>query len=73
MTQHTTAILIDQAFQFLYRKAERLPGNQLASPVRLILDKLANIAPIANLKRKIATMRGYGISAFLIFQSKSQF
>lgn len=67
------AMLIDQTFQQLYRKAERMPGNRLATPVRLILDELANIAPIANLKRKVATMRGYGISAFLIFQSKSQF
>lgn len=67
------AILIQQAFQELYKKAERMPGNRLASPVRLILDELANIAPIANLKLMMATMRGYGISAFLIFQSKSQF
>lgn len=67
------SILLDQIFQTLYKKAEQMPDNRLATPVRLILDELANIAPIAGLKRKIATMRGYGISAFLIFQSKSQF
>src|SRR5690606_33656566 len=67
------AMVVDQAFQQLYRKAERMPGNRLATPVRLFLDELANIAPISELRRKVATMRGYGISAFLIFQSKSQF
>lgn len=67
------AIMIQQLFQELYKKAERMPGNRLATPVRMILDELANIALISNLKLMMATMRGYGISAFLIFQSKSQF
>ncbi|MFD1394394.1 VirD4-like conjugal transfer protein, CD1115 family [Kroppenstedtia eburnea] len=67
------AIFIQQLMQEMYKRAERTTGNKLSTPVRLFLDELANIAPINNLKKMLATMRGYGISCFLIFQSKSQF
>jgi type IV secretion system protein VirD4 len=67
------AMIIDQAFQEMYAKATSSPEGRLDTNVTMLLDELANIAPINNLPRKVSTMGGLGISAFLIFQSQWQF
>ena len=68
-----TAMLVDQVFQELIKDADRSEGRRLKNPVRLILDEVANIAPINDLERRISTIRSRGIRCSLIFQSKKQF
>lgn len=66
------ALFIDQTFRLLYDVADQ-NGGTLPIPMFLILDELGNIAPIAELSRKIQTMRGKGFSAVLMFQDLEQF
>ena len=67
------AMLIDQLYQVLFREARKFPEEKLEREVNFFLDEIANIAPIAGLKKKIATMGGHGMWTTLVFQSKHQF
>lgn len=66
-----------QVFQLLYAEGEenatRKGGDPaLEVPVQIFLDEMANIGKIPEFNTKLATMRKYGISCTLIFQSQSQ-
>lgn len=67
-----TAMFIDQAFQELTKEA-RTKGGHLNVPVRMVLDEVANIAPISDLERRVAVMRARGVRIHLIFQGIQQF
>lgn len=67
------AMLIDQIYQVLFKKAREFPDEKLPREVSFLLDEIANIAPIANLTKKIATMGGHGMWTTLVFQSRHQF
>lgn len=66
-----------QLFQILYAQGEdnatRTHGDPaLEIPCQIFLDEMANIGKIPEFNTKLATMRKYGISCTLIFQSQSQ-
>lgn len=67
------ALLIDQAFQQLYRQAGRNDNLVLDVRVRCILDEIANLPGINDFERKVSTMRSRGISVVPIFQNIPQF
>ena len=68
-----TAMLIDQIFQELIKQAGSNENKQLNVPVRMILDEVANIAPISDLKKRVAVMRSRGVRITLMFQGIQQF
>ena len=66
-----------QLFQILYAQGEgnatRTHGDPaLEIPCQIFLDEMTNIGKIPEFNTKLATMRKYGISCTLIFQSQSQ-
>lgn len=67
-----------QMFDLLYEEGEHGKSAQaggdpaLDIPVQIFLDEMANIGKIPEFNTKLATMRKYGISCTLIFQSQSQ-
>lgn len=67
------SLIIDQAFQQLYRQAGRNDNLTLNVRVRCVLDELANIARINDFEMKVSTMRSRGISVVPIFQTITQF
>ncbi|MEH7454297.1 VirD4-like conjugal transfer protein, CD1115 family, partial [Gottfriedia acidiceleris] len=68
-----TAIVVDQVFQELVKEARMSPNHRLPVSVRLILDEIANIAPINDLQKRVAVMRSRGVYINLIFQGLQQF
>jgi type IV secretion system protein VirD4 len=68
-----TAMFIDQTFQELVKEARIKPNQCLGVPVRMILDEIANIAPINDLQKRMAVMRSRGVRVSLIFQGIQQF
>lgn len=68
-----TAILIDQVFQELIKQATENDSKHLNVPVRMILDEVANIAPISDLQKRVAVMRSRGVRITLMFQGVQQF
>lgn len=68
-----TAMLIDQIFQELIKQAGSNQSKRLNIPVRMILDEVANIAPISDLKKRVAVMRSRGVRITLMFQGIQQF
>lgn len=68
-----TAIVVDQVFQELVKEARTRPNHRLDVPVRLILDEIANIAPINDLQKRVSVMRSRGVYINLIFQGMQQF
>lgn len=65
-------ILYQFMLERFYRLAKQSPGRRAPVPVQIIGDEIANIGHIPNLERYIATMRAYGISTILIFQTMTQ-
>ncbi|WP_082231916.1 VirD4-like conjugal transfer protein, CD1115 family [Halobacillus massiliensis] len=68
-----TAMLIDQIFQELIKQAAQNDSKHLNVPVRMILDEVANIAPISDLKKRVGVMRARGVRITLMFQGIQQF
>ena len=70
--------LYTQLFDILYKQGEQNAKDrhttsvEIDVPVRCILDEAANIGVIPNLTKKVTTMRKYGISVALIYQTQSQ-
>ena len=54
------------------RLARRAPGQRLDPPLLVLLDEVANIAPLPNLASLVATGRGRGIVTVYALQSFSQ-
>lgn len=73
-----SAMFYSQVFSILYAEGEQrakeqhLSAPELAVPVRIFFDEMANIGVIPEFQEKLATMRKYRISANPIFQSLSQ-
>lgn len=67
-----TSLLFGQAIQELYDEASQHPGQRLPVPVRLRLDEAANIGRIPEFAKKVATMRGRGLSPEIILQNHTQ-
>lgn len=65
-------ILYQLMLERLYELAKSRKNRRLAVPVQIIGDEIANIGQIPNLQRYISTMRSYGISIILIFQTLTQ-
>lgn len=65
-------ILYQLMLERLYDFAKQQPNRRLPIPVQIIGDEIANIGQIPNLDRYISTMRSYGISIILIFQTLTQ-
>ncbi|GAA3316120.1 hypothetical protein GCM10020331_012460 [Ectobacillus funiculus] len=55
------------------QKEARTKDGHLNVPVRMVLDEVANIAPISDLERRVAVMRARGVRIHLIFQGIQQF
>lgn len=68
-----TALFVDQTFQELAKEARKSANQHLKVPVRMILDEIANIAPINDLEKRMAVMRSRGVRISLIFQGIQQF
>lgn len=58
--------------EHFYSLAKKQPKRRLPVPIQIIGDEIANIGHIPNLQRYISTMRSYGISMMLIFQTLTQ-
>lgn len=65
-------ILYQLMLERLYELAKKQKSRRLPIPVQIIGDEIANIGQIPNLQRYISTMRAYGISIILIFQTLTQ-
>lgn len=65
-------ILYQLMLERLYDLAKQQKNLRLPIPVQIIGDEIANIGQIPNLQRYISTMRSYGISIILIFQTLTQ-
>lgn len=65
-------ILYQLMLERLYELAKKRKSRRLPIPVQIIGDEIANIGQIPNLQRYISTMRAYGISTILIFQTLTQ-
>ena len=65
-------ILYQLMLERLYELAKSQPNNRCPVPIQIIGDEIANIGQIPNLHRYIATIRSYGISTILIFQTYTQ-
>lgn len=65
-------ILYQLMLERLYDLAKQQKNRRLPIPVQIIGDEIANIGQIPNLQRYISTMRSYGISIILIFQTLTQ-
>lgn len=65
-------ILYQLMLERLYELAKKQKNRRLPIPVQIIGDEIANIGQIPNLQRYISTMRSYGISIILIFQTLTQ-
>lgn len=65
-------ILYQLMLERLYDLAKQQRNRRLPVPVQIIGDEIANIGQIPNLQRYISTMRSYGISIILIFQTLTQ-
>lgn len=68
-----TAMFIDQTFQELTKEARTQANGKLKNPVRMILDEIANIAPVHDLQKRVSVMRSRGVRISLIFQGIQQF
>ena len=65
-------VLYQLMLERLYDFAKQQKNRRLITPVQIIGDEIANIGQIPNLQRYISTMRSYGISIILIFQTLTQ-
>ena len=65
-------ILYQLMLERLYDFAKKQKNRRCPMPVQIIGDEIANIGQIPNLQRYISTMRSYGISVLLIFQTLTQ-
>lgn len=54
------------------KRSQRLPGGRLERPLLLMLDEVANIAPIPNLPAVMSDARSRGITVCAVFQSRAQ-
>lgn len=66
------AIMYQQLFDVLIRKADRSENGMLNVPVRCILDEFPNMGLIPDFDKLIATIRSRRISATVIIQSMAQ-
>ena len=66
------AIMYQQLFYILYRRADYFYKGSLPIHVRFILDEFANIGGIPDFDKYLATMRSRNISAAVIIQNISQ-
>lgn len=65
-------ILYQLMLEHFYNLAKKQKKRRLSVPIQIIGDEIANIGQIPNLQRYISTMRSYGISIILIFQTLTQ-
>lgn len=65
-------MLYTQAFQELYYQADKVHGEALPVPVRLMFDEFANVALPDGYARLQATMRSRNIMSTIILQNISQ-
>jgi type IV secretion system protein VirD4 len=65
-------MMYSQLFNLLCDKADDFYGGRLPVHVRLLLDEFANIGPIPQFEKLIATIRSREISASIILQSQAQ-
>lgn len=65
-------MLYFQTFNINYDIADMQPSGRLPIPLRCIMDEFANLAPIPDFSKKLATMRSRQISCEIILQSYSQ-
>lgn len=65
-------ILYQLMLEHFYELAKKQKKRRLPIPIQIIGDEIANIGQIPNLQRYISTMRSYGISIILIFQTLTQ-
>lgn len=65
-------ILYQVMLENLYELAKSKPNRRLEVPIQIIADEIANIGHIPNISSYISTMRSYGMSMMMIFQSMNQ-
>lgn len=64
-------VFINTMFSQMYKTA-RKTGSRLANPVYCLLDEMANIGKIPNIKQRLGGMRGRRIYPMMIWQSLAQ-
>lgn len=67
----TINVIISILFKQLYKNAYKC-HNKLENPVYLILEEMANIGKLPNMKEMLGTMRGRRIYPMMIWQSLAQ-
>jgi type IV secretory pathway TraG/TraD family ATPase VirD4 len=63
------AALIEEVVDTARRKAAHSPTRRLESPLVLMLDECANIAPLGDLPKLVAELGGLGVTTAVILQS----
>lgn len=66
------AVMYQQLFDMLIRKADAQPNGRLPRPCQFILDEFANIGKIPDFEILISTMRSRAMSCIIAYQSFAQ-
>lgn len=64
-------VMVSILFKQLYKNAYKT-GNKLVNPVYFIIEEMANIGKLPNIKEMLGTMRGRRIYPMMIWQSLAQ-
>ncbi|MER5971626.1 type IV secretory system conjugative DNA transfer family protein [Streptomyces sp. NPDC002055] len=67
-----TTMLLGEVVDAAKRRAPRLPSGRLDPFLRLVLDEVANVAPLPKLPSLASDARGYGIHLVYALQSLAQ-
>ncbi|CAM5484759.1 hypothetical protein SABIM44S_02940 [Streptomyces abikoensis] len=67
-----TTMLLGEVVDAAKRRAPRLPSGRLDPFLRLVLDEVANVAPLPKLPSLASDARGYGIHIVYALQSLAQ-
>lgn len=67
-----TAAMVGEVFFASIRKAQRSPGRRLPTPLRAVLDEVANTVPLRNLPQWYSDFGSQGITPLAFLQSREQ-
>lgn len=67
-----TAAMVGEVFYAGIRKAQRSPGRRLPTPLRAVLDEVANTVPLRDLPQWYSDFGSQGITPLAFLQSREQ-
>jgi type IV secretion system protein VirD4 len=67
-----TALMVNQLFRTLERRADKGAGSEKVRPVLILLDEAARLGKIDTIKNALATLRSKSVTICLLIQSLAQ-